>query len=46
LDKGITMKNAVDICDAYYGDENEVSKCFQSMRKPVMIEDYTILGEE
>lgn len=46
LDKGITMRHVLELCDAYYGDENDISKRFQAMGKPVMIENYTILGDD
>ena len=46
LDKGIKLERVSEVCDAYYGDENDISKLFQTIGKPVMIEDYRILGDD
>lgn len=42
LIEGISMEKILQICDAYYGDENDISRDFQSVKKPVMIQDYNI----
>ncbi len=42
FDEGIAAEKVLELCDAYYGDENELSKAFQQKGKPVMLEDYAI----
>lgn len=42
LDPGIRMQKVLEVCDAYYGDENKVSKVFNMVNKPVMIINYKI----
>lgn len=46
FDKGISVEKALEWCDAYYGDDNEIAKEFQRAGKPVMIADYGICGVE
>lgn len=40
FDPGISMRRVLEVCDAYYGDNNKISKVFQLVHKPVMIIDY------
>ncbi len=40
LDNGISMEEAMELCDAYYGDDNRIAKAFQDDGKPVMIINY------
>lgn len=46
MDRGIKQERVLQVGDAYYGDENEISKRFQVMGKPVMIEDYSFVGSD
>lgn len=42
LDKGVSLERVLKICDAYYGDDNEIAREFQRVGKYVMIADYTV----
>lgn len=42
LEKGLPTETLLQLCDAYYGDENDIAVGFLNSKKPVMILDYNI----
>lgn len=45
LDEGLPLIKLLEICDAYYGDDNEEARAVYGVGKPVMIVNYTINDE-